>query len=73
MLLLAAAAALSAPPDEARSPTVVTVQARAVVRIISAVTLRLGEGALSGDAPPARDATVHPGGIAQKASLIEFE
>jgi hypothetical protein len=43
------------------------------VRIISAVTLRLGEGALSGDAPPARDATVHPGGIAQKASLIEFE
>jgi hypothetical protein len=73
MLLLAAAVALSAPPAETPSSTVVTAQARASVRIISAVTLRLGEGALSGDAPPARDTIVHPGGIAQAANLIEFE
>ena len=73
MLLLAAAVALSTPAPERTSTGVATAQAQAVVRIISAVRLRLGEGALSGEAPPARAAIIHAEGSAQAASLIEFE
>jgi hypothetical protein len=75
MLILLAAAALASPPQDPPSPTRVaaTVQARAIVRIVSAVTVRLGEGPLSGDAPPARSTLVHTEGRAQVAKLIEFQ
>jgi hypothetical protein len=74
MLILLAAAALVSPPQNASQTRVgATVQARAIVRIVSAVTLRLGEGPLSGDAPPATDTIVHTEGGAQLARLIEFQ
>ena len=75
MLILVAAAALASSPPQDASLTRVsaTVQARAIVRIVSAVTLRLGEGPLSGDAPSATDTIVHAEGRAQPASLIEFQ
>ena len=75
MLFLATAAALAFSPPPSASITRVgaPVQARAMVRIISAVTLRLGEGPLSGDAPPARHAIVHSDGGPHAAKLIEFE
>jgi len=70
--ILATAAALAAsPPSPAR--TGVTAQAHATIRIVRAVTVRLGEGPLQGDAPPARRTTVHSDGEPQAASLIEFE
>ena len=74
MLTLIAAAVMASSPQIA-SPTRVgaTVQARAFVRIISAVELRLGEGALSGDAPPARQTMAHADGHPQPARLIEFQ
>ena len=50
-----------------------TVQARAFVRIVSAVTLRLGEGPLQGEAPLARDTKVHTDGETRPARLIEFQ
>ena len=75
MLLLFAAAALAAPPEPPPSiiRTGATVQARAMVRIVHAVTVRLGEGPLEGDAPAARRTTVHTDGGPQLASLIEFQ
>jgi hypothetical protein len=74
MLLLIAAAALASTPQDV-SPTRVgaAVQARAIVRIIPAVTLRLGEGPLSGDAPLAKLTLVHTEGQSQPARLIEFQ
>jgi hypothetical protein len=44
-----------------------------MVRIVEAVTLRLGQGPLQGDAPPAQRTTVHTDGGARPASLIEFQ
>lgn len=74
MLFLAAAAILASPPPEPGfSPAAATAHARASVRIVHAVVVRLGEGALRGEAPPARLTTAHPDGEPQTAKLIEFE
>jgi hypothetical protein len=71
--ILATAAALAASPQPPSNRAGATVQARAIVRIVRAVTVRLGEGALQGDAPAARRTTVHAAGEPQAASLIEFQ
>jgi hypothetical protein len=75
MLLLAAlAAAVSTPPPPPSFTRVgASVQARAFVRIVSAVTLRLGEGPLQGQAPLAQNTKVHTDGGVQPARLIEFQ
>jgi hypothetical protein len=74
MLILAAAASLAIAPDIAPfARPGVTAQARATVRIVSAVSLRLGVGALRGEAPPVQDSTVHTDGSARPARLIEFQ
>jgi hypothetical protein len=73
LLVLASAALVSNLPNASPTAARATVQARAIVRIVRAVTLRLGEGPLSGDAPPARPATVRSDGQPQAASLIEFQ
>ena len=44
-----------------------------MVRIVPAVSLRLGEGALSGEAPPAQFTKVHTDGAIRPAKLIEFQ
>jgi hypothetical protein len=74
MLLLAAAASLALAPDPAPlTRTSATVQARAIVRIVSAVSVRLGVGPQRGEAPPVQDAVVHTDRTARPARLIEFE
>jgi hypothetical protein len=73
LVLLASAALASTAPSGSPTAARATVQARAIVRIVSAVTLRLGEGPLSGDAPPAKPAVVHADGQPQPARLIEFQ
>jgi hypothetical protein len=75
MLLLFAAATLASSPEPPPSitRTGATVQARAMVRIVRAVTVRLGEGPLNGDAPAAQQTTVHTDAGPQPASLIEFQ
>jgi hypothetical protein len=74
MLVLAAlAAAVSTPPPPSFTRVGASVQARAFVRIVSAVTLRLGEGPLQGQAPLAQNTKVHTDGGVQAARLIEFQ
>jgi hypothetical protein len=74
MLLLVAAAALaSSPPAMPTSHVGASVQARASIRIISGATLRLGVGALSGQAPPVQPTIVHADGEPRPARLIEFQ
>ena len=73
MLLLATAALLASAGDAAPKPGAVVVQARATVRIVSGVRLRLGEQQASGDLPPLRDATIRTDAGAQPAKLIEFQ
>ena len=73
LLILAAAAALAASPPPTPARTGASVQAQAMVRIIRAVTVRLGEGPLEGDAPAARRTTVHTDAGPQAANLIEFQ
>ena len=75
MLLLAATAALAAiPPTDASSTGVrATVQAQAIVRIITGAAVRLGQGALVGEAPSARQTIVHTEGGLRPAKLIEFQ
>jgi hypothetical protein len=74
MLFLAVfAAAVSTPPSESFTRVGATVQARAFVRIVPAVRLRLGEGVLYGGAPLAQNTKVHAEGRAHPARLIEFE
>jgi hypothetical protein len=74
MLFLAAAAILASPPsDPGYSPAAATAHAQASVRIVHAAVLRLGEGALRGEAPPARPTIAHPDGVPRAAKLIEFE
>ena len=74
MLLFAAAAVLSASPQNAPAEHVgASAQAQAFVRIISGAVLRLGEGPQSGDAPMAQVTVVHTDGAARPAKLIEFE
>jgi hypothetical protein len=74
-MLLAAAAIASFAPQVDRPPPRIgaTAQAIAVVRIVSGVRLRLGQGAISGEAPSSRKTIVHTEGAAHSARLIEFE
>jgi hypothetical protein len=72
MLLMATAALLAAPADAGPTPGAVVVQARATVRIVSGVRLRLSE-AQGGDIPPPRDATIRTDAGQQPAKLIEFQ
>ncbi len=73
MILIAAAAIAASTPTAApvRSPAAV-VQARASVRIISGVRLRL-DGQPNRDAPAARETVIRTGGTARPVRLIEFE
>lgn len=74
MLFFAAlAAAVSTPSGESFTRVGATVQARAFVRIVPAVTLRLGEGPLHGPGPQAQNTRVHTDGETRRARLIEFE
>ena len=74
MLLLAAAAALASTPQNLPSGGVrATVQAQAVVRIITGVSVRLGQGALSGEAPRPHVTIATADGAPKPANLIEFQ
>ena len=73
LFLLAAAAAASTPQSASFTRVGATVQARAMVRIVPAVTVRLGEGPLQGQAPLAQNTTIHTDGAPRPARLIEFE
>lgn len=74
MLMIAAAAALaSVPTSQPIRSAAVSTQARATVRIISAVTVRLGEGAVQGEAPPAQATMVRADGSQKPARLVEFQ
>jgi hypothetical protein len=78
---LAAAASASADTAAApqSTPTVrpVAAEARAMVRIISGVRLKLGPAQIdqnqSGDVPPPHNTRVVADGAARPAKLIEFE
>lgn len=72
MLWLATAAAIAASTPANYTPPPVAVQARATVRIISGVRLKL-DSPTNADAPPAHDGTVTSGGTQQPARLIEFQ
>jgi hypothetical protein len=69
---LAATALVASTPQGAPKSMGAMVQARATVRIISGVPLRL-DGHPNSDAPPARDSVVHTEGAPQPAKLIEFQ
>lgn len=73
MLWLAAAAmtATSAPEPAPSSPAV-TVQARAVIRVIAGVRLKL-DAEHNRDAPAPRQTVVASNGSVQPARLIEFQ
>ena len=74
MLFLAAAAALAtAPPNPPSTAVRATVQAQAIVRIITGVSVRLGEGALVGEAPRPQTTFARAGGQPQLARLIQFQ
>jgi hypothetical protein len=73
LFLVAAAAAVSTPQSASFTRVGASVQARAFVRIVSAVTLRLGEGPLRGEAPLAQNTKVHTDGETRPARLIEFQ
>ena len=74
MIFLATAAlAITSPPDSQPSRSAVTVSARATIRIVSGVTLKLGEANNPG-APPTQDTIVHSAdGTTAPAKLIEFQ
>lgn len=69
MLWLASAALAASAPQ---GTTSVTAQARATVRIVSAVTLKM-TGEPNAQAPRPRMATVRTEGQARRVPLIEFE
>jgi hypothetical protein len=71
MLWLAAAAIAASAPTSA-PPTPVAVQARATVRIISGVRVKL-DGSATELVPPPHVTIVHSDGTAQRERLIEFE
>ena len=72
MLALAALAMAASAPPPAPPPTGPSVEARATVRIVSGVRLRL-DGSANADAPPPRDTVVQAFGEPQPARLVEFE
>lgn len=74
MYLLAAAAAMASMPQySSNGGARATVQAQATVRIITGVSVRLGEGALSGEAPRPHLTIATTDGSTKPANLIEFE
>jgi hypothetical protein len=70
--LALAAATASVPPPANPRPAPVVVQARATVRIISGVRLKL-DGKPNPDAPRPREAVIHTDRGPKHARLIEFE
>jgi hypothetical protein len=73
MFWLAAAAAIATSPPSAQGPTPARVQARATVRILEGVRLKLDSPTNPG-APRAHDSVVVTSdGGRQPAKLIEFE
>jgi len=72
LLLVAAAAALSAPQSAPRAQPAVAVQARATVRIVRAAVIRFG-GQRNVDVPAPRSAQIRTIDGPKLARLIEFE
>lgn len=72
MLALVAFAAVVSAPQPQPVSTGPTVQARATVRIVSGVRLRL-DGTVNAAAPAPRDATIRTADAVQPARLIEFQ
>jgi hypothetical protein len=73
MLWLAAAAVtIAAPAQSSGAARPVVAEARATVRIISGVRLKL-DSTTNSDAPPAHDSIVITNGTEQPARLIEFQ
>jgi len=73
-MLLIAAAIASALPLDASSPSArPVVQARATVRIVSAVRIQWDQQASGGEIPQARETVVQTTQGPQPAKLIEFE
>jgi hypothetical protein len=74
MLFLATAAAMALMPQVPPNGGVrASVQAQAFVRIITGVSIRLGQGALSGEAPRPHLTLAKADGSTKRANLIEFE
>lgn len=74
MLLLATAAILASTPQNPPTGGVrPAVQATATVRIITGVSVRLGQGALSGEAPRPHITIATADGTPKRANLIEFQ
>jgi hypothetical protein len=73
MLALLALAAVASAPQFSRPPASPAVQARATVRIVSGVRLRLDGRANGGEIPAARNAVIKLSGANQPARLIEFQ
>ena len=72
MILLAAAIAVSAPPDQPRQAVTAVVQARAAVRILRSARIQFDAPA-AGETPPLRDARIRTPDGTQSAKLIQFE
>jgi len=73
MLWVVVTAAIAASAPASHGPAPVVVQARATVRILSGVRLKL-DSPTNPDAPPAHDSVVvTTDGVRQPARLIEFE
>ncbi len=72
MLALAALAMAVSAPQPAPVPIGPAVEARATVRIVSGVRLKL-DGSINADVPAPRDTTLRSSGLSQPARLIEFE
>ena len=72
MLWIAASAAIAAATPATSGPAPAVVQARATVRIISGVRLKL-DSPVNADAPPPRETTLTADGMVRRARLIEFE
>ncbi|HET7575383.1 MAG TPA: hypothetical protein VFK19_02315 [Sphingomicrobium sp.] len=72
MLWLAAMAVAVSQPKPPPTPVPPVVQARATVRIISGVRLKL-DGKPNPDAPRPREAVIHTDRGPKQARLIEFE
>ena len=72
MLALAALAMVASALQPEPASTGPSVEARATVRIVSGVRLKL-DGSANADAPAPRDTMVQSSGVSQPARLIEFE
>jgi hypothetical protein len=74
MLFFVTAAVMASTPQNPPDGGVrAAVQATATVRIITGVSVRLGRGALSGEAPRPHITIASADGAPKRANLIEFE